>query len=95
VLSEKGGRLILRRDATPRAQTRRLVPRFSLIFISSLFEAPQSRIDRLRGPGATPHRENGAVAAMFDVVYLGIGFLFFALMGLYAIACDRLQGGSK
>ena len=32
---------------------------------------------------------------MYDVTYLGIGILFFILMGLYAIACDRLQGGSK
>jgi hypothetical protein len=32
---------------------------------------------------------------MLDVVYLGIGVLFLLLMGLYAVACDRLQGGSK
>jgi hypothetical protein len=32
---------------------------------------------------------------MYDVIYLGIGILFFILMSLYAIACDRLQGGSK
>jgi len=27
---------------------------------------------------------------MADVIYLGIGVLFFVLMGLYAAACDRL-----
>jgi len=27
---------------------------------------------------------------MADVVYLGIGVLFFILMGLYALSCDRL-----
>jgi len=32
---------------------------------------------------------------MYDVTYLGIGILFFILMALYAVACDRLQGGSK
>ena len=32
---------------------------------------------------------------MYDVIYLGIGVFFFVWMGAYAIACDRLQGGSK
>ena len=32
---------------------------------------------------------------MLDVVYLGIGLFFFALMGLFTVGCDRLQGGSK
>jgi len=27
---------------------------------------------------------------MADVVYVVLGLLFFALMGLYATACDRL-----
>jgi len=27
---------------------------------------------------------------MADVVYLGSGVLFFVLMGLYALGCDRL-----
>jgi hypothetical protein len=27
---------------------------------------------------------------MADVVYLGIGIVFLVLMGLYAVACDRL-----
>jgi len=27
---------------------------------------------------------------MADVVYLVIGVLFFVLMGVYAVACDRL-----
>jgi len=27
---------------------------------------------------------------MADVVYLGIGIVFFVLIGLYAVACDRL-----
>jgi len=27
---------------------------------------------------------------MADVVYLVIGILFFVLMGVYAVACDRL-----
>jgi len=27
---------------------------------------------------------------MADVVYLVVGILFFALMGLYAAVCDRL-----
>jgi hypothetical protein len=28
--------------------------------------------------------------AMADVIYIGIGVLFFILMGLYAHACERL-----
>jgi len=28
--------------------------------------------------------------AMADLIYLASGFAFFALMGLYAYACDRL-----
>jgi len=27
---------------------------------------------------------------MADIIYIGIGILFFVLMGLYAVACDRL-----
>jgi len=27
---------------------------------------------------------------MADIVYVVIGLLFFAVMGLYAVACDRL-----
>jgi len=27
---------------------------------------------------------------MADIVYVVVGLLFFALMGLYAVACDRL-----
>jgi len=27
---------------------------------------------------------------MADVIYLGIGILFFVVIGLYAVACDRL-----
>jgi len=27
---------------------------------------------------------------MADILYLVLGLLFFALMGMYAIACDRL-----
>jgi len=27
---------------------------------------------------------------MTDIVYLGIGILFFFLIGVYAVACDRL-----
>jgi len=27
---------------------------------------------------------------MADIVYLVLGLLFFALMGAYAVACDRL-----
>jgi len=27
---------------------------------------------------------------MADIIYLGIGILFFLLMGVYAVACDRL-----
>jgi len=27
---------------------------------------------------------------MADVVYLGIGIVFFVLIGVYAVACDRL-----
>jgi len=30
------------------------------------------------------------VREMADVVYIGIGIVFFVLMGLYAVACDRL-----
>ena len=32
---------------------------------------------------------------MYDIIYLGAGILFLALMGLYAVACDRLLGASK
>ena len=28
---------------------------------------------------------------MADIVYVVIGLLFFALMGVYALACDRLK----
>ncbi len=28
--------------------------------------------------------------AMADVIYIAVGILFFVLMGLYAVACDRL-----
>jgi len=27
---------------------------------------------------------------MADVIYIGIGIVFFVLMGVYAVACDRL-----
>jgi hypothetical protein len=58
-------------------------------FISSLWASASSHIDCLQVPGAKaqPALE---VRAMADVVYLGIGVLFFVLMGVYAVACDRL-----
>jgi hypothetical protein len=32
---------------------------------------------------------------MADIAYPLLGIAFFALMALYATACDRLQGGTK
>jgi len=57
--------------------------------MSCLWAWAASHIDRLQVPGAKaqPALE---VRAMADVVYLGIGVLFFVLMGVYAVACDRL-----
>jgi hypothetical protein len=47
------------------------------------------RIERLRPSGAKPGVKV-EVCEMADVVYIGIGILFFVLMGLYAVACERL-----
>ena len=36
------------------------------------------------------HGGNGSPLAMYDVIYLIAGFAVFAVVGLYAYACDRL-----
>jgi hypothetical protein len=43
---------------------------------------------RLRPQNRRVKSQSGA--AMADIVYVVVGLLFFALMGLYAVACDRL-----
>jgi hypothetical protein len=57
----------------------------------SLCRGHPSRIDRLSASAAKPPRQivKGR-RAMADIVYVVVGLLFFALMGLYAVACDRL-----
>jgi len=50
-----------------------------------------SRIDRLSASAAKPLRQIAkGRRVMADIVYVVIGLLFFALMGVYAVACDRL-----
>jgi len=50
-----------------------------------------SRIDRLSTSAANPRRQIAkGRRVMADIVYVVIGLLFFALMGGYAVACDRL-----
>jgi hypothetical protein len=50
-----------------------------------------SRIDRLSASAPkTARRIAKERRAMADIVYVVIGLLFFALMGVYALACDRL-----
>jgi hypothetical protein len=50
-----------------------------------------SRIDRLSASAPKPPRRiSKGRRAMADIVYIVIGLLFFALMGVYAVACDRL-----
>ena len=50
-----------------------------------------SRIDRLSASAAKAARLiSKGRRAMADIVYVVIGLLFFALMAVYAVACDRL-----
>ena len=57
----------------------------------SLCRGRPSRIDRLSASAAKPPRQIAkGRRAMADIVYVVIGLLFFALMGVYAVACDRL-----
>lgn len=56
----------------------------------SLCEGPHCRIDRLRRQEARTGREIWRRCVMADVVYLVVGILLFVVMGIYAVACDRL-----
>lgn len=60
------------------------------ILTNSLCIPIHCRIERLRRRGAKTRRQIRRRLVMADVVYLAVGVLFFALMGLYAVACDRL-----
>jgi hypothetical protein len=57
----------------------------------SLCHGRPSRIDRLSAPAAKPPRQvSRGRRVMADIVYVVIGLIFFAVMGLYAVACERL-----
>jgi hypothetical protein len=57
----------------------------------SLCRGLSSRIDRLSAAAAKPPRQIAkGRRVMADIVYVVIGLAFFAAMGLYAIACERL-----
>jgi hypothetical protein len=57
----------------------------------SLCRNHPSRIERLSASAAKPPRQIAkGRRALADIVYVVVGLLFFALMGLYAVACDRL-----
>jgi hypothetical protein len=57
----------------------------------SLCAGQPSHIDRLSVRAAKPPRQIAkGRRVMADIVYVVIGLLFFALMGAYAVACDRL-----
>jgi hypothetical protein len=60
------------------------------IFIFPLCRARFSRIDRLRLGAAKRDVESGERRDMADIVFLAIGVAFFALMVVYALACERL-----
>jgi hypothetical protein len=47
-------------------------------------------MDRLRVFGAEQRRSIHRGAVMADLIYLFLGLLFFGLMTVYAVACDRL-----
>jgi hypothetical protein len=65
--------------------------RSDAVFMISLCRDHPSRIDRLSASAAKPTRQIAkGRRAMADIVYVVVGLLFFALMGLYAVACDRL-----
>jgi hypothetical protein len=46
-------------------------------------------MDCLRACGASP-RPNPEACVMLDLVYVAVGVLLIALMGVYADACRRL-----
>jgi hypothetical protein len=57
----------------------------------SLRPGRASRIDRLSASvPIRARRISRRRRAMADIVYVVIGLLFFALMAIYAVACDRL-----
>jgi hypothetical protein len=59
--------------------------------IISLCPGRPSRIDRLSASAAIPPRQIAkGRRVMADIVYVVVGLLFFALMAIYAVACDRL-----
>jgi hypothetical protein len=61
------------------------------VFMISLCACRSSCIDRLLASAAKrPRRIAKGRRVMADIVYVVIGLLFFALMGVYAVACDRL-----
>jgi hypothetical protein len=61
------------------------------VLMISLCACQPSRIDRLSASAAkTPRQTAKGRRVMADIVYVVIGLLFFALMGVYAVACDRL-----
>ena len=50
-----------------------------------------SRIDRLSASAPKPPRRiSKGRRIMAYIVYIVVGLLFFALMAIYAVACDRL-----
>jgi hypothetical protein len=59
--------------------------------MKSLWLGRPSHIDRLSALAANTARQiTKGRRVMADIVYVVIGLLFFALMGVYAVACDRL-----
>ena len=61
------------------------------VLMISLRPDRASRIDRLSASvPRTARRILRRLRAMADIVYVVIGLLFFALMAVYAVACDRL-----
>jgi hypothetical protein len=57
----------------------------------SLCPRRPSRIDRLLASAAKrPRQIAKGRRVMADIVYVVIGLLFFSLMAIYAVACDRL-----
>ena len=61
------------------------------VLMISLCPGRPSRIDRLSASAAKPPRQIAkGRRVMADIVYVVIGLLFFALMAVYAVACDRL-----
>ena len=89
---ERHGRRRARRSRSgPRATGGRF-PRAVASFVAlttSFRRQAQSRMASLHGKGGSRSLRGGC-CAMLDLVYLVVGVSFFVLMGLYAVACDRL-----